>query len=273
MHDPRAVRSTETLRTADIHEQWEDTYLSAENEPFFEEAFDYIADVLAAPDQAQILDAGCGPCAHAIRLVRRGFRVRATDISYAVLRKARQNVHAARVDDKVTLQQANILDLPFRDGTFPYVLCWGVLMHVPAIERAITELARVTQAGGVLVIGENNAHSLQSVLFRAVRTVRRRPHVTTRETPAGIEYWTETPSGLILYREANVVWLVEQFEREGFVVRDHVARQFTEVYWKLPASLRKAVHGLNSVWFRSVQAPRPSHGNLLFLQKEGPPSL
>ena len=37
-------------------------------------------------------------------------------------------------------------------------------MHVPEIERALTELARVLRPGGVLVLCENNVNSLDVVI-------------------------------------------------------------------------------------------------------------
>lgn len=64
----------------DIHQEWVSIYRTAENEPFFELAFDCIVNVLNAPINSSILDGGCGTCAHSIRLASRGFIVYAVGL-------------------------------------------------------------------------------------------------------------------------------------------------------------------------------------------------
>jgi ubiquinone/menaquinone biosynthesis C-methylase UbiE len=47
-------------------------------------------------------------------------------------------------------------------------------MHIPEMESALSELSRVLKLGGILVLYENNMHSLD-VVFRepAIRIVKR----------------------------------------------------------------------------------------------------
>src|SRR5258706_143370 len=74
--------------------QGESDYRTADNEAFYERAFDEIARVLRPGPGARILDAGCGVGAHSARLARRGFDVQAIDFSANVLDQARANLEA-----------------------------------------------------------------------------------------------------------------------------------------------------------------------------------
>jgi len=89
------------LARPDIHQQWEAAYRTVENEKFSELAFDYITQILNAPQQSIFLDAGCGTCAHAIRLANRGLLVQAVDFSASVLEVAEANVKASGLETKI----------------------------------------------------------------------------------------------------------------------------------------------------------------------------
>jgi len=78
----------QTLSNPDAHDKWANSYRVRENEGFYEQAFDYIADILHAPSNSTILDAGCGACAHSMRLASRGFSVVAIDFSEYILKIA-----------------------------------------------------------------------------------------------------------------------------------------------------------------------------------------
>lgn len=258
-----------SLAEPDIHEQWKDAYLSADSDKFFEQAFDYIAHILKASNNSTtVLDVGCGSCVHAIRMVNRGFSVRGVDFSESALTHAKANLQTYKVGDKITIQRSDILSLPFQNEAVDYVLCWGVLMHIPNVEKAIGELTRVLKPGGILVIGENNMHSLHALAFRVLRKFLRR-HTRVNHTPSGIEHWTDSPVGPLLTRDTNMGWLMETVKRDGFVVKDRVPRQFTEAYVYAPSPfLKSLIHRFNNFWFNYIKMPQPAFGNLLFFQKE-----
>src|SRR5262245_33154668 len=142
-----------SLAQPELHRQWSHTYRQAENERFFDLAFDSIVDFFHAPRYSTILDAGCGTGEHAIRLAQRGFFVRAIDVSDTALEEARTNIRMNKLEAQIHVQQEDLLSLSFPDETFKYILCWGVLMHIPALETALGELTRVLQPGGVLALG------------------------------------------------------------------------------------------------------------------------
>ena len=257
-----------TLDQPGVHCQWEATYRTAENERFFEEAFDEVVRLFGAPQGATCLDVGCGVGSHTVRLARRGFSVVAVDFSESALRAAEENVRRQGLGDRVRLQREDLMKLSFPDRSFDYVLCWGVLMHVPEVERAIDELARVVRRGGKLVLSEINASSLHSRLLQGLNFVRRRKP-DLRVTAAGMEYQILTDSGVLLVRHSHIGWLVEQFARRGLILRRHVAGQFTEAYARTSSPrLLRFIHGLNRAWFRAVKRPGAAFGNILVFERE-----
>jgi ubiquinone/menaquinone biosynthesis C-methylase UbiE len=264
--DSRLVENL--LAQPDVHRQWAGGYRTPDNEIFFERAFDLIASELQAPAGATFLDAGCGSCAHTVRLARRGYNVRAVDFSESALEMARAHLEATGLDGRITLQREDLTRLSFADASFGYVLCWGVLMHVPDVARAVAELARVLRPGGTLVVSEGNMHSLEAVGLRAVKRLLGRERADVKETEAGVEYWKERGAGALVTRQANVGWLVKSFESHGLKLSKRVAGQFSEGYAMVSApALKRLVHGFNNFWFGTVRAPGLAYGNILFLRK------
>ncbi len=257
-----------TLQKPGVHQQWENAFRTAENEKFYETVFDYLAIILDAPKGATILDAGCGPAAHSIRLAKRGYSVIATDFSDTILKDAEFNIQANGQRDKIKLQRENLLSLSFPNDSIDYVLCWGVLMHIPDVEQAISELSRVLKKGGILIISEGNMRSLQSIIFRNLNLLLDNNNMAVKMTPAGLECWKETASGKFLTRQANIKWLKSTFESNGFLISHHLSGQFTELYRKCSSPiLKRIIHNFNHFWFQQVKIPYFSYGNILILKK------
>jgi SAM-dependent methyltransferase len=108
----------------------------------------------AAP--RRLLEVGCGTGDLADRARRElGAQVVATDISPRMV-----ELTAARgIDARV----ADVQELPLGDGEFDCAVAAWVLYHVPDVDRAIAELARVLEDGGTLVaatLGEGNLAEL-----------------------------------------------------------------------------------------------------------------
>ena len=144
----------------------------------------------------------------------------------------------------------------------------GVLMHVPEVATAISELSRIIAPGGKIAISEANMNSWQSKSLRLIKKILRRERAEVIRTPAGIENWEETEEGRLMTRQANISWLIREFESHGFELLDHRAGQFSEMYWVVPTRfLMKLKHWINSIWFRRVRRPQPAFGNIVILEK------
>jgi ubiquinone/menaquinone biosynthesis C-methylase UbiE len=262
---------TETVRRSlergEIHDTWESAYRSEANERFYEQAFDVLLAYAGAPPGTVFLDVGCGPGFHTLRLARRGYRVRAVDFSPFALELARKNIDVASLPDQIELGQEDLLALSFADDSFERILCWGVLMHIPEVERAIGEVSRVLAPGGRLIVSEANMHSLEATLVRGLRQAFGR-RKDSRRTPAGIENWTETPAGPLMTRYANIGWLVEAFAAQDLRLIKRLPEQFSEAYTKLGPPFGRPVHVINRLWLRYVRSPVLAADNILVLEKQ-----
>jgi SAM-dependent methyltransferase len=101
---------------------------------------------LAALGDACVLDAGCGMGRHARQMAAHARRVIAVDFSQAIERAATNT----RDVGNVACVQADLLRLPFPDGTFDYVYCLGVLHHLANTETAVRGLVATLKPGGRL---------------------------------------------------------------------------------------------------------------------------
>lgn len=268
MTNSESVLVENLLSRPEMHRQWARDYRTDDNERFYEQAFDFIVDRLKPQPGATFLDAGCGSCAHSVRLARRGFKVHAVDFSESALNMAQQFVRAKGVHDRITLGRESLLELSFPDQSFDYVLCWGVLMHIPDVERAVAELARVLKPGGALVISEGNKSSLEAVFMRNLKRVLRREKAQVKETPAGVEYWKEKDGDALVTRQANIRWLIKELDQHGVSLTTRAPGQLSESYRMFSqTSAKRFLHNLNSFWFRRVKMAGPAFGNLLIFYK------
>jgi 2-polyprenyl-3-methyl-5-hydroxy-6-metoxy-1,4-benzoquinol methylase len=259
-----------TLAGEHVHELWESGFRSTQNELFYELAFEHILGKIQPPPGSVFLEVGCGRGFHAMRLARRGYKVKAVDFSHAVLDTARENVRAAGLEHLIDVDREDLIDLSYDDHTFDYALCWGVLMHVPEVERAIEELSRVIAPGGHLIVHEGNVHSPEAIAILVAKSMTRRPGL--RRTPAGVEHWKETSAGPLLTRRANIPWLIAAFERQGLLLLHRLPTQLTELYAKPSWDwMKNRMYALNDYWYRRVGISRLAVGNTLLLQRAGSP--
>lgn len=102
----------------------------------------------ALPAGARVLDLGCGngvPITSAV--VGAGCRTIGLDSSREMLARLVLNC-ASTPALRATAQR-----LPFRDGAFQAVICWGMLFHLPQADQrlVVAEVSRVLCPGGVFL--------------------------------------------------------------------------------------------------------------------------
>ncbi len=114
--------------------------------------------------------------------------------------------------------------------------------------------------------------SLQAVALRWLKRLLGRERAEILRTPAGIEFWEETSTARLMTRQADIHWLIAEFQRHGLELVERRAGQFSEIYVLLPARpLRAIVHACNNFWFRWIGAAGPAYGNILVLRRSSGP--
>lgn len=112
------------------------------------DALEMVFEAVAEARPSRVLDVGCGPGELAERVGRElGAKVWAIDISSRMVELARDRGVDARV--------ANVEQIPFGAQSFDCVVAAWMLYHVSAVDRALSEMARVLTAGGRLVAVTN----------------------------------------------------------------------------------------------------------------------
>ena len=123
-----------------------------------------------------MVEVGCGPGWFSAAVQRElGAEVVAVDTSERMVELARAEGVDASVGD--------VQDLPFETGSFDGAAANWMLYHVPDVDRAAAELARVLRPGGRLVAITNGVDHLQEVWDLVDAMQQRR----TREYPFGAE--------------------------------------------------------------------------------------
>ena len=104
----------------------------------------------AIPDEARILDAGCGTGEGSSRLAELFPRaqVLGVDIIDEHLELARSRY--ANLAARLTFEHQSIFELRIPDRTFDLTVCRHVLHSIPHADRVLAKLARVTRRGGYL---------------------------------------------------------------------------------------------------------------------------
>ncbi len=125
---------------------------------------DLVRPTLGSLQGVSLLDVGCGTGTADQFLAPRVRTLHGVDISEEMLVKARRNV------PKAAFSWYDGEKLPFSDGTFDVAVAICVLHHVPMSKRfkVISEMVRVTRAGGVVAVFEHNPFN--PLTRRAVNT-------------------------------------------------------------------------------------------------------
>ena len=104
----------------------------------------------------RVLDVGCG-AGNVILRVPGTDQIIGMDFSIPMLHQARASAHQA--NRKLGLMASNATSLPFSDASTGAVIALGVLEYVPNPSAALSEIHRVLEPGGTLVLSSPNARS------------------------------------------------------------------------------------------------------------------
>jgi len=103
-----------------------------------------------------VLEVGCGTGLLLERLAKTARHAEGVDLSPGMLSKARER--------GLIVQEASATELPYPDAHFDVACSFKVLAHVPAIGKALCEMARVVRPGGVILAEFYNPLSLRGLV-------------------------------------------------------------------------------------------------------------
>jgi len=113
---------------------------------------------------SSVLDCACGTGRHAILFAKNGLSVTGIDIDQEMIRLARENAVGAGVEVRFEAAAFSELNRLFPSPQFDAVICVGnslsQLPGLPAVEKAIRNMAAVSRPGGILVLHLLNYRSL-----------------------------------------------------------------------------------------------------------------
>src|ERR671910_1974143 len=129
----------------------------------------WIFDQLEPPDDASILEIGCGTgnlWAENTKRIPEGWQITLTDASPGMLCEAQQRLSGSH---SFRFQVANAQELPFADESFDAVIAAHMLSHVPDRDKAFSEIVRILRHGGHLYAVTNGMkHTYEMVAMLRV---------------------------------------------------------------------------------------------------------
>ena len=175
--------SEHIVRDADAVEgyaAWAQTY-DLEVNPLIAAEEPRVQRIFKEVPMSTAIDIGAGTGRHAIVLAKRGVAVTAVDQSPEMLSVARQK--AAREGLEIDFRTGSLDDrLPSEDEHFDFLVCALALSHVPDIDHAVRECARVVKEGGSLLISDIHPDAVNGLGWTGKV---RRPGVTYNLPVAG----------------------------------------------------------------------------------------
>ena len=119
------------------------------------EATDELLSLCHIEDAQEALNVGCGIGVGSAYVAKKyGCHVVGVDISEKMIEWSRRRAREEKVEDKVELMTADVLDLPFEADRFDVVFAESVLVFIEDKAWAIRECVRVTKPGGYIGLNE-----------------------------------------------------------------------------------------------------------------------
>ena len=105
-----------------------------------------------------VLDLGCGAGMDSAEFARNGASVVSSDFAQVATQSTRSLLEEAKLPARVVQTDATLL--PFKSKTFDCVYSFGVLHHIPDVERTMVEIKRVLKPGGQVMVMLYNRDSI-----------------------------------------------------------------------------------------------------------------
>jgi len=151
MDAPELVQATEgpEYGLVDGYRAWSETYDSPLR--LFHLEGPVMHRLFESLSPSRVLDAACGTGRHSEYLAERGHRIIGIDRSPEMLQRARRKVPSG------DFREGDLEALPLDAESVDVVVCALALVHLPQVDGAIHEFARVVRPGGRVIISDVHA--------------------------------------------------------------------------------------------------------------------
>jgi ubiquinone/menaquinone biosynthesis C-methylase UbiE len=263
------MTAADALDNAKTFDSWAVDYYEPIALRYYDRSIARMVKLLAPPAGGTVLDAGCGTGVHSIRAARLGHRVQAVDISAVAIERAKRFAEQAGVSGQIAFEQADLTKLRFADGAFETVFSWGVVIHIPEIEKALWELVRVTRPGGRIALQITNRRALDHRIEAAARFLLRKPEIGQEKREFGVGGWCDMHGGQLYNWKMDISVLTRHMQSLGCQRIYRGAAEFTELQRRIGfAPLRNLVRRSNNLYFNLRLPAALACTNLLVFQRE-----
>jgi ubiquinone/menaquinone biosynthesis C-methylase UbiE len=146
--------------------------LSLDTEFVFQRMTEKTLQAAQSKNGYRVLDVGCGRGIDAVSLAQRGGVLFGCEPSRIMIRKAKEWIINSGAGVKLVRSMAE--DLPFRSHAFARVVCKGAIDHFGRPGLALSEMCRVVDPQGKVVISVANFESLSCSLAKGLNRIYQR---------------------------------------------------------------------------------------------------
>jgi 2-polyprenyl-3-methyl-5-hydroxy-6-metoxy-1,4-benzoquinol methylase len=178
----------------------------------------YVLELLGDVCGKKVLDAGCGGGFYSVWLSEKGAEVLGIDSSEEMVKIAEEKASRKRLNTKFLI--GDVTDIKVEDGVFDLVLSTLVLMELKELDKAASEMVRVTRSGGDIVV------SVQHPMLTAGDWERESRQKLFRKVD---DHFAE--------RELEVAWENERKERVSFRHYHRPLQAYTQPFFERGCAL------------------------------------
>ena len=248
-------------------DSWDSDYYNPISEYFYDSCVAKMIQIMGVKPGGKVLDAGCGPGVHSIRVARAGNSVYAIDISQTMLAEAEKRVRASGIGEFVEFKQEDLTRLSFPSNSFEYAFSWGVIIHIREIETVLAELTRILAPGGKLSLYLNNADALDLKIEHFVRVLLSRTQPDREVLPLGTGGWYTMHGERLWVWYFNVPNLARHLEKHNMRLVHRSCGEFSEFQRRFSGLFRRVLLTLNNIAYRLGLPAKMAVGNLLVFEK------
>lgn len=132
--------------------------------------YEFLTKHIVFTDNCRILEIGCGTGLLWKHLLKKRPTIKQiilSDFSQGMIENAKNNLEEFEKDYDVQYKKINVSNITYENECFDVVIANHILYHIPDSEKALSEIHRVLNKGGVFyasTIGKNNMNEIKLII-------------------------------------------------------------------------------------------------------------